>query len=956
MRPAEPEARAASSCGVPAASPAASFGASDAQLSSEADGALRASKASLEEEISPPTLDKPTASRTDAEAADGTSQLTQEAIDSTAGNESSRVCLACGEEEGATERGGVLECADCQAAVHSSCYGGSIVRERQGAAVDGASAAESRWRCDCCARGVPPSATACVYCCQAGDRVMRAVEASDGLWRPEQGDVDAGEEKQPPRFAHLLCLAWDPRSLAGRSGGTAGDKPEEPMQLETDAPSIANSPLMADPRAFLPPGNCCLCGSSAGVRIQCRRVHCDRFFHAMCASKDGRGYLERVDAGAMTQVHAYCDRHRACREDVVSFLEKLVSKPVTSLVGREDARRFQVMLKRVATYTSIETLLDEIAALLVGFCNKGLRASRSDPPTYIMKHLQVLQLFLDHVPQLEMTYALQPVAAKKRVGDAKLYRHLVKTFNPPRYLSRFPGPLSQQHACAVCFEPFFERQHLFYCTNATGPHELHWQCTKRAPASSSRERDRHASNGSSSKKKKQPASNAIWPSLKQPNGLSSVSNGVVCGVCASPVDLRGLIASDRDAKRLEFEKKPTVFASHGGFINAVSQRTTGRSSRGTSPARTATIPPARSSVKASGTGGRASDSRSTRRLPTSADSAKTANAVVDEPAGPVELAPLKMERINVQRTARWLACVGQIIRLAGRAREAPNADASKKVETTASTAEMAAEESTEASQDLPGEPNKQLADEPMLDAEEPQTAGDQAKSAVSGVPAPSEGNQNGSSTISTSTVPADKAVALKGDVEMEDVEKTRQATVDTSATAAASESAIPAKLKSNGTTDKSTPVAPSVEVQSARDSTRDADALMETMAATEADHSSLVSSAMQAYFDEAVRIVSPFDPYALDRIETAREMLAHHSGPGVAVLRMLAQEYTRFVHAKHLRAVDKVRTEKRKREELEAQQRREREKKRLDREAELALKKKMLAMRKRPRSHIHEQA
>ncbi|KAG6623534.1 Zinc finger, RING/FYVE/PHD-type [Phytophthora cinnamomi] len=81
-------------------------------------------------------------------------------------------------------------------------------------------------------------------------------------------------------------------------------------------------------------------------------------------------------------------------------------------------------------------------------------------------------------------------------------------------------------------------------------------------------------------------------------------------------------------------------------------------------------------------------------------------------------------------------------------------------------------------------------------------------------------------------------------------------------------------------------------------------------------------------------------------------MLVHRSGPGVAVLRMLTHEYTRFVYIKHTRAVEKARNEKRKRAEHEAQEHREKERKRMNLEAERALKKQMLAMRNKQRQHL----
>ncbi|RLN63251.1 hypothetical protein BBP00_00004266 [Phytophthora kernoviae] len=115
---------------------------------------------------------------------------------------------------------------------------------------------------------------------------------------------------------------------------------------------------------------------------------------------------------------------------------------------------------------------------------------------------------------------------------------------------------------------------------------------------------------------------------------------------------------------------------------------------------------------------------------------------------------------------------------------------------------------------------------------------------------------------------------------------------------------------------------------------------------------SLVTSAMQAYFNEALRLVRPYDPYALCKLETAHTMLVRRSGPGVAVLRMLTQEYTRFVYIKHTRAVEKARAQKRKRAEHEAQEHHERERKRISLEAEQALKSQMLAMRNKQRQHL----
>lgn len=172
-------------------------------------------------------------------------------------------------------------------------------------------------------------------------------------------------------------------------------------------------------------------------------------------------------AGHILQFHAYCERHRDCTEDIGDLLAKLITRPIRLLVGRDDMRRFGTVAKHLPDYTTAAEVIRDIAALAVGYCNKGLRTCKTEPPDYNYKHLQVLQLILSYVPQLEKVYALPPTPAQDLVNDKKLFRRLERAFNPPRYLAKYPGPFSQQHTCDVCLDPFHERQHLFYCSGAT---------------------------------------------------------------------------------------------------------------------------------------------------------------------------------------------------------------------------------------------------------------------------------------------------------------------------------------------------------------------------------------------------------------------------------------------------------------------------------------------------------
>ncbi|KUF93577.1 hypothetical protein AM588_10010447 [Phytophthora nicotianae] len=320
--------------------------------------------------------------------------------------------------------------------------------------------------------------------------------------------------------------------------------------------------------------------------------------------------------------------------------------------------------------------------------------------------------------------------------------------------------------------------------------------------------------------------NGVRKDIMLPKGLPSMTDDIICGVCRSPVDARGLIASRKEAKRLDFEKKESKFVQNGCYINPGGAR------------------------GYSGYSYNTGSNASTRKPPRPTDG-KTSGSLT---AAQQALGPPKMDRINVQRTTRWLACVAQIIRLTGAPAMAPISTATS----------LAAN--------------------------------------VSATTTPSAVND---ATKSTPTVPA-----------------------------------LPTLAKSD--TNGVIKTEPEAEKAPTPTSTR----------SSKIKDSSLVTPAMQALFDEAMRLVRPYDSYALSKLETAHDMLLHRSGPGVAVLRMLTHEYTRFVYIKHTRAVEKARNEKRKRAEHEAHEHREKERKRMSLEAERALKKQMLAMRNKQRQHL----
>lgn len=912
---------------------------------------------------------QPTPNEGDASASDAASATTAPSV-------VCRVCSRSGDDD-------LRVCAGCGVAVHASCYGESTHatsesvdahqqqnqelqhkgRHQEGDTNAAAAASENEkdadasaaWTCDCCAHSVASVRDLqCVFCEQpAGELVVKHVDTQ--LWSPPPA-------MSSESFAHVLCSRWDPhafqyvvgsdtvdsvedqdeappplqqvtrgtRKLASEARQLdAVDAPATPDDVVADATSTAAEEQPSSPPpaattaastttppvfdyALSLPTPCCFCESSRGIRIQCQRLDCGRFFHVMCAhTRAGLVEIRPSPRPSFVQYHAYCSRHRTCADNASTLLRKLLSKPIGALTSRDTTVRLQAVRRRLDAHAfeSIDAFLRAIATVLVDLYKKGLRASKADPPVPNTKHLQALQFFVDHVAQLRVVYRASP-HARLTLGDDSdaIYDVLQKTFDPTKYLGKFAGPVTPAHVCHVCKGPFQARQHVFYCTHATTPHAQHWKCTKRR--SNSREREKIAakvaattghssSSGSGSAKKKLKSFalvvNGQWRDVKLPKGLPGVSDGIICSICRCDVDASGVIASRKEGKRAEFEKKASRFVLGGCYVNA---------SALPKPSSAGARPPLASKTESSKSLGvakvAASDRSRGKRSANDATSASAATAssattggkvapgaatletVAAASAAPVALGPPKMERINVQRTTKWLAYVAQIIRLAGAVAKLPKE---------------------------PATDSERIKDEPMDSTvlAAPARALEQEAVTPAPVAAPETATQPDTTPAALVAAAAETTAPRPAAAPL---------TSDTPVTAAAPTAAAPVEA----------PAASSSQTEVAR-----------------------LSRAIDAYFDEALQIVRPFDAYVVSKLETARAYLRDRTGPGVGVLRMLAHEYTRFMYIKHTRAVEKAANEKRKREEQEALEHKERTRKRLEREAEEAHKNQLLAMRQKKR-------
>ncbi|KAJ0410392.1 hypothetical protein P43SY_002724 [Pythium insidiosum] len=595
----------------------------------------------------------------------------------------------------------------------------------------------------------------------------------------------------------------------------------------------------------------------------------------------GHGFLEHQDSPFPVR-RAFCNRHRHCRDDVRSLLAKITSRHVTSTLPRDAVTRLQAINRRVESYSSAETVLRDIFDVLVETCEKQRQQSKTEPPAFSMKHLQVLQLVADHVPQLRLVHApslARDTAASDPlllISSKELRRVLRRTFDPVCFIRKYAGPLHQTERCMVCEEPFQLRQHIYYCCNEREQHAQHWKCT--------RQKDVAASKKTPDCKTVPLVRNGVWAEVALPKGLPGVADTVSCGICRSPIDCSAVLADRRDSSRVAYERPRSAYEFGGCVVNMDTIAAADLALQSTGAIRS-------SQVMGTLTTASTNTSKSSKRSGALSDSGKAATEKDTLRAAGV--IPPKMDRVNVRRTTRWIACLAQVIRLVQDMERGGVTDEATEQSTPEGTADSIVEVVSDDS-------NRQGGNNGTVDCEEPTEAGTQAP----------------------------EVIQQPGEAQNEQEQETQERPED--------------HPQNKEAVDDAT------EPMSVSRVTR--------LAAADASPASRLPPLVVAYLEDAKSTVRPFDAYALRKMERAQKMLEQRNGPGLSLLHALIQEYTRFMYIKHARAAEKAAAERRRQEELDAQAERDRERKRQDREAELALKKQMLAMRKRQRQQLKKES
>ncbi|RHY27039.1 hypothetical protein DYB32_007094 [Aphanomyces invadans] len=300
----------------------------------------------------------------------------------------------------------------------------------------------------------------------------------------------------------------------------------------------------------------------------------------------GGGFLQvEIEDGHRAAFHGYCPRHATqefCLDDVVT---KLVASDLIS-----DVKIARAIEKLPTSTPDPDEQLAALGKWLVKYAEQSMAS---------MPSLQLLQILVDHLPQIYKTYPSTTIQLHDLLGYV--------TFSPRKtsfdtfflFVRQFLADsncfdccsgawIEKLHAtfgrhaddpfdyCAVCEEPLTHLDHGFYCTNSHRPHMQHWSCqTKPVVVAASRPSKKKVK---STRLSKPPTPSSLIAEgraaaaaiARRPPTRDSWPEAVamLCGVCSLPMDHRAVAVSKSGGFHvLPIVETTAVYANQGQFMN-----------------------------------------------------------------------------------------------------------------------------------------------------------------------------------------------------------------------------------------------------------------------------------------------------------------------------------------------------------------------------------------------------
>lgn len=395
---------------------------------------------------------------------------------------------------------------------------------------------------------------------------------------------------------------------------------------------------------------CAYCSSSSGHVIKCFGKDCEQYVHALCAQNNEALIARPWKYNSDILLHYVgCKRHKKERYTTESLCRLLGSSQVQRCLEAETVKYLTTIEEVMLAVHDTEALLVLLRSITSRVESDCTSLESEDDNRYDIRRLQLLYLVLCKVEEIGKAYGIhrKSLGVSNFLNSADLADTLVCLFDPATNRPDHTGPFNLIDPCRVCNKPFYQRHHVFYCLNEKEPHSQHWKCT----LSKTDDPSPTLRKGKSIKSSAEGAVKSGGTLIMEvgTNKLSqfpgpiphSLKQNHTCGICGSLIDPRSLLMSSEDENFVQrYQAQSSRYQSSGRNVNCSPDSKKENRKR----------------IEQMVEDGEDTLIAYSKRTRTKEIGGGTSEEHRLQP-------PQKLERVNIQRTTKWIGNVIAIIQL-----------------------------------------------------------------------------------------------------------------------------------------------------------------------------------------------------------------------------------------------------------------------------------------------------
>lgn len=395
---------------------------------------------------------------------------------------------------------------------------------------------------------------------------------------------------------------------------------------------------------------CAYCSSSSGHVIKCFGKDCEQYVHALCAQNNEALIARPWKYNSDILLHyAGCKRHKKQRYTTESLCRLLGSSQVQRCLEADTVKYLTTIEEEMLAVHDTEALLVLLRSITSRVESDCTSLKSEDDNRYDIRRLQLLYLVLCKVEEIGKAYGIhrKSLGVSNFLNSADLADTLVCLFDPATNRPDHTGPFNLIDPCRVCKKPFYQRHHVFYCLNEKEPHSQHWKCTLSKTDDPSPTLRKGKSIKSSAERAVKSGGTLIMEvgtnKLSQFPGPipHSLKQSHTCGICGSLIDPRSLLMSSEDENFVQrYQAQSSRYQSSGRNVNCSPDSKKENRKR----------------IEQMVEDGEDTLIAYSKRTRTKEIGGGTSEEHRLQP-------PQKLERVNIQRTTKWIGNVIAIIQL-----------------------------------------------------------------------------------------------------------------------------------------------------------------------------------------------------------------------------------------------------------------------------------------------------